>query len=733
MNLRCKIPTVFLSMVCCALSSMATAATSVQLSVDRSDIGMGESIVLTSTLSTASRATRVGYRVLPFLNGKRWGAAEVTDESGQAIHYLPLPHPGPMEIRVLVEPPVTRADLETWIWGDTTAKGATQYFQHTFPFSGDSELAQLRVAVDETAIVYLNGEEIATVSGWQFTTPIPHLDDHLREGDNVIAIAARNSGGLAGLLVRMDTGVDLEEPVLLSGAHWTYFPTAPYGWPYPAEIQGMRPVELGRVDAGPYRQSMADWPTLGDESLLMAGAPMPEEGLFSKPIVINVGQRVLRRPTSSPNQRVGIQFTPGFTPGNNTWASAQAIPLTGPYWSWNRDVQRQQVLWLMESGIDFLIVDWTNHLWGKSHWHERENRANEIVHATTMLFDTLATLRDEGHPVPNIVPYLGLTNGASTTVTAINETLVWIHDTYVRNSRFTELFETYLGKPLVLIHHSAGPEWQDRDGQSRVDTTGFTIRYQSSQHGTNDHGAHGFWSWMDGTLEPVPTVVDGTVEALTVSPAFFGPRGWKHEGALGRHGGWTFLENFRTAQRHRPKFLQIHQFQGFSGQWEGFGFGPEQDIYVDAYSVALSSEIEPVSRSASAYRGTGGWGFYYLNLLRALVDCYHQSEPETTVLVITTPSDGSRVRADELDVGWDWIGREPGPVELRVNNTRVETEAGMKHHALDLSRYPDGPLSITVSAPESLSRYDLSYSSASAPRDTLIPATASTVCIRVTD
>ena len=33
---------------------------------------------------------------------------------------------------------------------------------------------------------------------------------------------------------------------------------------------------------------------------------------------------------------------------------------------------------LAESGIDFLVVDWTNHLWDKKHWDERPDGTNEI-------------------------------------------------------------------------------------------------------------------------------------------------------------------------------------------------------------------------------------------------------------------------------------------------------------------------------------------------------------------
>lgn len=474
---------------------------------------------------------------------------------------------------------------------------------------------------------------------------------------------------------------------------------------------------------------MDGWPGLPSRELVMVGTRQPAEGNFSTPLQVQVTDRKLQRVSAPPSRRVGIQFEPWFTPHYAHWASAHAIPVTGRYWSWNPDVIRQQLIWLIESGIDFLVVDWTNHLWGKEHWHERDSNTNEVIHATTQLLEGLALLRDEGHPVPTVVLYVGLNNGPSTTVEAVNEALQWIHSTYVRNPRFAGLFEAYLGKPLILVHSGGGPAWQDPSGASRINDADFTVRYQSFQHEFNDHEEHGYWSWMEATLSPVPTLHEGAVEALTVSSAFFSQGGWKKEGAYGRRGGWTFLQGFRAAQTHQPRFLQLHQYQEFAGQWEGFGYGPNKDIYVDSYSVEFSDDIEPVSRTAAAYRGEGGWGFYYLNLLRGLVDLYHQETPETTVLVLAHPSDGRVVRGETLDVSWDWLGKEPKGIELRVNGHQIETDPALRHHTLDISEYPAGPMTIEVEAIGTVSRYPLRYDKASLPADEMAPAIVQATCI----
>ena len=78
----------------------ATSETTVRATVDRPSIGMGDSVTLESTVSTGYVATRSGQRVIPFVNGKRWGAIETTDARGNTTHLLPLPNTGIAEIQV---------------------------------------------------------------------------------------------------------------------------------------------------------------------------------------------------------------------------------------------------------------------------------------------------------------------------------------------------------------------------------------------------------------------------------------------------------------------------------------------------------------------------------------------------------------------------------------------------------------------------------------------------------
>lgn len=705
---------------------------SVTASVDKPEIAMGGSVTLTTKVRPERGEDTKGYRVIPFLNGKRWGAIEVTDEKGQATNHLPLPNPGRATLEVLVEEPVCRGPQPHWIWGPDAPENTTQYFQKTFDWKEAAESAVLLVAADDGATVYLNGQELGTVSGWSSATRFENLAPHLTPEDNVLSIEGHSGSGLAGLLVRLESLSTPNQALLVSDKTWQRFERAPYGWPFAAEEDAQHVHVLSDAEWSPWRTQMEDWPGLNDRSYDIAGTPLPLNLAgpdLSPPVTVEVFRRALVRPVGNPDRRVGIQFEPWFTPRNANWSSTPAVPLTGLYWSWNPDVTRQQMIWLIESGIDFLVVDWTNHLWEKEHWDQRGDHTNEIIHATTLLLETLANLRDEGNPVPTVVLYGGLNNGPATTVAAVNEEMAWIHNTYVRNPRFTGLFELYQDKPLFLAHSGGGPNWKDASGASRLDESHFTVRYQSFMHEFNDHAAHGFWSWMDATLSPVPTIVDGQTEALTVSSAFFAGTGWKGEGAFGRKGGWTLTESFKAAFQHRPRFLQIHQYQEFAGQWEGGGYGPARDMYVDSYSVELSDDIEPVSLTAQGYRGEGGWGFLYLNLLRALVDCYHQPEPETTVVALDHPGFGKHVSGATLPLRWTWVGKAPSGFELSVNGRKQSFPVETTETSIDLAALPEGPIEIVLTALDTQARYILSHTEASLPSEKLLPAAASTTLV----
>jgi len=485
-----------------------------------------------------------------------------------------------------------------------------------------------------------------------------------------------------------------------------------------------------------------DWMGLEDYSLLQAGTFMPEEGLRSNSVVVEVRNRGFEARKEG-ETLFAMQWEPWFTPGRK-WTTAQAIPLMGLYESTNADVTRQHILWFMDMGVDFIIPDWSNHIWGRQHWSERGGGADQILHCTQMFLEVLADMRDEGLPVPRVAIMPGLTNGPPATMVALNEQLEWIYQDYIRNPRFEGLWQIYKGKPLIIIldtgvlaHKEGRTEssfripffkqtmaWSEeeidafRKKQGPVDDSRFTVRWMSSQNQTTRHHELGYWSWMDGSLSPTVTYRDGKAESTTVTPAFFAEQGWKAPEAYGRRGGWTYLESFKTALEHRPRVVMLHQFNEYTGQGEGHGYGPDKSIYVDSYSNELSDDLEPVSLTAPGFRGDqGGWGYYYLNLTKALMDIYRGIADDVTLLAVhVADSTGS-----DLELEWTTIGVAPDSYSVSVDGKTIAegiSDLGIRIPTADLS---PGEHTFAVTANGVGTRYGLSYTEFDSISDQLMP------------
>lgn len=569
--------------------ALAENQPTVRISVDRDTVRMGRSVAVKAEVTTEDGATKDEALLLPYVNGKRWGSHEWTDEQGRARFILPMPNPGMMSITVALSP----------------------------------------IQADDFDALH---------------------------------------------------GSDLKE-------------------------------------------------------LLITGRIRPKNAIASDPVTLEVERWEL------PDRRdkdtlFGMQWEPWFAPGVAFWHRAQAVPILGFYESYNHDVMRQHILWFAELGVDFVMPDWSNHIWGAEHWHERRNGTNIIIHNTGLFLEQLASMRDEGIPVPKMVLMPGLTNGPPATMQALNEQLFWIHDAWVRNPRYKDLWIEWEGKPLIVVLDTAAVAHPDaktapvftipfirqtlgtsedtldamrNEMANTVDDSHFTVRWMSTQLQITGHDAFGYWTWMDGTLDPVVTYRDGKAEAITVTPAFFAAHGWRGQGAKGRRNGATYLDTFRTALEHRPKVVLLHQFNEFIGQPTGRGYGPDRDIYVDSYSVELSDDLEPVSLTSPGYRGDeGGWGFYYLNLTRALMDICRGNAPEDTLLALAKPDPQAVVESSTLDVEWMWAGKQPEGFTVLLDGRPVADGVTEHSYSVSLGGLEPGTHTLAVVADGGTTRYPLS-------------------------
>jgi len=474
-----------------------------------------------------------------------------------------------------------------------------------------------------------------------------------------------------------------------------------------------------------------NWQGLGDMNLLLVGRPMQKGGIRSNIVEVAVTWCAITAKGGG-DTLFGVQWEPWFTRNVVLWQTSHAVPVVGLYESYNRDVTRQHILWFMYLGVDFIMPDWSNHIWGKTHWNQRGAATNTILHATALMLEVLASMRDEGLAVPKVALMPGLSNGPPATMEALNEQLEWIYHNYLRNPRFEGLWQKFDGKPLVVILDTAAmadkraktaasfqvPFFKqtlrrsaaDLDARRAAETTQpndrhFTIRWMSSQNQLTGHHKLGYWSWMDGVLKPPVTYRAGKAEAVTVTPAFFGPHGWTGAEAHGRRNGLTYVESFKVALEHRPQVVLLHQFNEFMGQRPGHGYGRNKSIYVDSYSVEFSDDLEPVSPTAAGYRGDrGGWGYYYLNLTQALMSIYRGVDRESTILAVDKPY----IIGEAVSLRWSTAGKKPAAFRVTLDGTTLAEDIEEQSFRIPLSQVGQGKHTIRVTALGARTRYELS-------------------------
>ena len=702
-------------------AARAVSAETVTIKSDADSIPMGQSVALEATVTLDDGKPGAGYVVLPYANARRWGSHETTDARGKATFLLPLPNPGPVRLQVLAFLPKD-ATVSEWIWVGPPKDDQTVYMATQFNVDEASRRATLHAVSDDRSEVFLNGHQLGTANSWQKTTVFTGIESLLLKGVNTLAVAASNGTGPAGFLARLEVETAEGVRICRSDGSWKGWTEAPQAWPTPKCDEGSAVTVVGRADQGVWAPTMTDWPEMQHFSDLLAGSLMPDHGLKSNAVSVEVSFRAF--PTREASDRlVCVQWEPWFTPQNAYWQTAQAVPVVGFYDSYNRDVLRQHILWFMDLGVDFIMPDWSNHIWGKQHWDERPDSTNEIIHATSLLLEQLAEMKAEGLPVPKVVLMPGLTNGPPTTMTAMNEQLNWVYNAWVRNPRFAGLWQNYDGKPLCVVLDTAVLAPKEK---TPVDESHFTVRWMSTQLQLTKHEKLGYWSWMDGSLLPVVTYRDGKPEAVTVTPAYFAEFGWTGDKARGRRGGTTYIESFKAALETHPRVVQLHQWNEFTGQTEGQGYGPNHDRYVDTYSVELSDDLEPVSLTAPGYRGgKGGWGFYYLNLTRALLDLYRGKAQSDTVMAVGSPAAHATVSGAQLDVEWSLAGRSPESCSVSIDGQVLADNVKEEKCTVPLQGLAAGPHVLTVEAKGATTRYPLSYTRMDMPLETPIPARVS--------
>ncbi len=687
-------------------AAAAETKPSVKITVDKTAIGFGQSIELKATAVLPNGKPAAGWTILPYVNGQRWGSHEIADANGKAVFHIPFPRVG---LQVMTASVLDLTDDPShWLWSKNLKDNQSITLLRSFTIKGTPKQSVMLAAADDNAVVKINGQTV--MPNCSMTLKPLSLPDHLlKSGVNTIEVSANNGVGPAGFLFRLDVQTDQGNQLVVSDNSWTA-----------QETNGaVEPVsDLGSVSAG-YLQIPA-WPGMADRSQVFTRTVMGPNQPVSNAITIDVKNRKLQMPPKDPNHLIVMQWENWYGRTMYRWDTAQAVPLMGFYETADENVMRQHIIWMIEAGTDIIQCDMSNNIWEAKDWDDRSSNANELLFVNQLMMETLAKMRDEGITVPKFMILSG-TNWTENGLKVINQQLNALYQLYINNTRFSDLYYRLDGKPLVLLLDLGGKFYP----QAKQIDNRWNIRFASVNMEMNeDQRNKGFWSWMDNEATSV-LGPDGKPESITVPiGSFTNGGGWLHPTAHARRGGATFVEAWQTVIKDQPQHIFIHQFQEFAGQPEGQGYDENHNRYVDSYSVDLSDDLEPTSLTKSAYRGNGGWGYFYLNLNKALVSMLREKSPETTVVVVAKPDRRHEVSGNSMELQWRSVGKPFAEgVSVAIDGKVVQTGLKEQSTSLDITKLKAGLHTITITAPGAVQRYRLSWTEDSLPLQQLEPTT----------
>lgn len=109
-----------------------------------------------------------------------------------------------------------------WIWlGDKAGDGQVVHFRKVFKTNrGRITGAKLFASCDNEMTVFINGKKVLESKNWS-TPSFADVLQHVKRGQNVIAVRAKNSGSLAGLLAKLVLESSESKPLVIStNASW---------------------------------------------------------------------------------------------------------------------------------------------------------------------------------------------------------------------------------------------------------------------------------------------------------------------------------------------------------------------------------------------------------------------------------------------------------------------------------------------------------------------------------
>lgn len=324
--------------------------------------------------------------------------------------------------------------------------------------------------------------------------------------------------------------------------------------------------------------------------LELARTSHQNEGLYD---AVREYEKLFAKPVPPSERLVGIAYTTWHH--RLPWQGVWGEPELGFYKSDDRAVIRQHAEWLVDAGVDFIWIDWSNNV-NYIPGETPDPVFDMIEGSVKVLFEEYARLPRH----PKISIFAGVT-GAPEAATdgRLQKKADQIYRDYVANPVYRPLLQDYQGKPLLVVYVNTPSPWQE--GVPKWDDDRFTVRwmtgYVTEQSNLRTPGLvskYGYWSWEDRGLQTYP-IHDGKPEAMVVTASWRRQSEPDQPGYIPeapRDGGKTFRNQWARACEIGPKFAMVVS-------WNEWVLGEQP-------SPEVSKDIEPSKIH----------GRFYLDLLK---------------------------------------------------------------------------------------------------------------------